>query len=173
MNNKRKVDVRGHKRELPSGKETWVKSHKREIDNPKLSENKKQEIKEEKSKNLIAKTTPKAEVKRIEQEFYNYCKEEGFPISDTPKIDQFLQNCFWKKAEEGSKTYYAFCGRENLLKALKIILEEQNYDFEVEFWDKINDLGLNPNTELEFSYYEGFASDLKELLKDYEEGKYN
>jgi DNA-directed RNA polymerase subunit RPC12/RpoP len=52
---KKKVNVRKHKRKLPSGKEVWVKSHNREIDNPKIEESKKDDIENGDSKDLIDK----------------------------------------------------------------------------------------------------------------------
>jgi hypothetical protein len=114
MNNKRKVDVRGHKRELPSGKETWVKSHKREIDKPKLSENKKQEIKEEKAKNLLEeKPKPDPRITKADKKLVYSNSWNSYVMYHTTDKKEDLIN-YIKKNKEVPIPFYMFSDDEDL-----------------------------------------------------------
>jgi hypothetical protein len=78
MNGKRKVNVKGHYVER-DGKRFWRSKHKREIDKPKLSENKKQEIKEEKAESLIDPNQIEIWAGEIDWDYFNQIIEPNLP----------------------------------------------------------------------------------------------
>jgi hypothetical protein len=100
MSNKRKVNVKGHYVER-DGKRFWRSKHKREVNKPKLSENKKQEIKEEKAKNLIDDQN-QINWKRLEQKAIN--ELEDFLIPDIKEAIKTLK--FYIDEDENKITIY-------------------------------------------------------------------